>query len=168
MRRNVHAGAAGRVGCTVTGAAAGANAALARMHPSHRVAPVAGGTEDVDGKFLSAPERNFEIPAVLLATHAEIRKVVQEVAEDLVAILGILPGVQDVRMPELVDQLGGDDYPDAESRQLEKLPVLRLDDIGETARPPDTLVRIHQLALDGIEVEGLDLVPDLGLDFIGS
>jgi hypothetical protein len=46
---------------------------------------------------------------VVLAAHPEVREVVEVAAEDVVAVLVVGPGVEDVLVPDLVDKFAGDD-----------------------------------------------------------
>jgi len=82
---------------------------------------------------------------------------VDEEAEDPLAILGVLLGIEDVLMPELIDRLAGYDrtvrVPEFED---EKLLVAPLGFIGLFERPSSAFFPVHDLDLDGIEIEGLD------------
>ncbi len=48
-----------------------------------------------------------KIGSILLTTHAEVRKVVQEEADNSLTILGISMSVENVLVPDLVDQVAG-------------------------------------------------------------
>lgn len=81
----------------------------------------------------------------------------QESAEDLSAVIGVLPGVEDVVMPEVVDLPRGNDrlfrmlhVEDEEAA----VPPFHL--FGLLARPALTLFWVHELELDWLEVERLD------------
>lgn len=51
----------------------------------------------------------LKVGGVVLVAHPEVREVVEEEAEDGLAVLLVLEGVQDVRVPELVELPRGDD-----------------------------------------------------------
>lgn len=95
---------------------------------------------------------------VLGTTQPQVGEVVEEEAEDGVAVLGVLARVEDVRVPHRVDVLGRDDrVVRVQHDQLEELtvqrdaPVRLLD--GEAGL---TRLRVDQLVRDRLEVELVD------------
>jgi hypothetical protein len=55
---------------------------------------------------LRVRRRLSKTPSVVFAAQPEVREVVKETTENGVAVLGVLHGVKDVTMPELIDLLG--------------------------------------------------------------
>ena len=51
----------------------------------------------------------LEIFRIFIATHTKIRKVVEEIAKNVLAVFRILPRIEDVVMPKLVDCLAWHD-----------------------------------------------------------
>lgn len=104
---------------------------------------------------------------VVLTTHPEVREVVQEEPEGSLAVLGVLEGIEDVRVPDLVDLLGGDDGLIGVHRdQLEEPTVLhdRPLRFGD-AHAFDVRFRVNQLEGDRTEVQLVDATePFLGID----
>lgn len=55
-------------------------------------------------------EGALEIGAIFGPTHAEVREVIQESTKQRLAVGGIRSGVEDVRVPELINGPGGADF----------------------------------------------------------
>lgn len=82
---------------------------------------------------------------------------VNEEPEDPLAVLGVLSRVEDVLVPELVDLRRADDGLSGVLGHEDQKPlVFDLHEVGLLARPALTLPFVHQLDLDGIEVECFD------------
>jgi len=99
-----------------------------------------------------------EVLPILVAAHAEVREVVQEVTERDLAILGVLLRVEDVIVPERVNVLSRHDRKvriDAVEVQKSLVPDLHL--TRPLEGPSLALVRIHKLDHDGFQVELLNL-----------
>lgn len=63
------------------------------------------GFHEIDGVRKST----LKIGRILRTTHSEVREMVQEVAEGVLAVRGVLLRIEDVGVPELIDLLDGDD-----------------------------------------------------------
>lgn len=98
-----------------------------------------------------------EVLRILLPPHPEVREVMEEEAEDLLAVTRIGARVEDVLVPEGIDRLCGDDRLLRETDvQLEELLVQHLSHIDFRFRPAHAFFRIHELSLDHGEVELVD------------
>src|SRR5258708_18819645 len=86
----------------------------------------------------------------------------QEVTEYALAILRVLRGVQNVTVPELVDVLaGGNRRLRMRHQQREESLVGDRHFFGVLARPALAFLDIHQLELNGIEIQRFDGSYDL-------
>lgn len=103
------------------------------------------------------PEGPFEILRILWPSQAEVREVVKELVEDLLAVLGVGLGVQDVVVPHRVHIRRWHDV-DLGNRCVEQQESLVADTdvVDLVAVPPHALFLVHQLHLDHREVELLD------------
>lgn len=95
---------------------------------------------------------------VLFATQPEVREVVQEEAEDLVAVLGVLGRVEDVGVPHRVDVLGGDDGLVRVHQVEDQEPAVERDPAICFLQGHPLLARLgrRQLVGDRLEVDLLD------------
>jgi hypothetical protein len=91
---------------------------------------------------------------VVLFVQAEVRIVVQEVAENCLAINGIFSGVQDVVMPENVHVCPRRNiFVGKHLDQVQKATILRFDSAGLLRRPTFARLFMHQLHFDRIQVQ---------------
>jgi len=108
-----------------------------------------------------------QVGGVRLAAHAEVREVVQEVAEHVLAVLRVFLRVEDVAVPELVHVLGRRDGFLGELDQHGEEPLIgELHAVDVLARPTLTFFGIHQLELDRVEVERPDRCDDFIHGFV--
>src|SRR6266705_1690748 len=108
-------------------------------------------------KAIRRPSGFREVRRVFLSAHPEIGEVMQEVAEHILAVLGVLHGVEDMAVPELVHVLARRDrFFGVLDGQRQKTPVRDLHLIDVFAGPALALFGVHQLEFDRFEVEGLN------------
>lgn len=99
-----------------------------------------------------------QLRLVLGPTSPQVGEVVEDEAEDVVAVLDVLGRVEDVRVPDRIELLGRDDrLVRVHRRQLEEAAVL--DDEAVSlfdGHPRNAQVRVDELVRDGLEVELID------------
>ncbi len=103
----------------------------------------------------------LQIPGVVLTSQTEVRKVVQKPAKDFLAVPVILPCIKDVRVPELVNGVAGDDFLlRVKKIELEEHLIKALGLVGVFGRPALAFTlywQAHLHLLHG-EVQGVDFL----------
>lgn len=107
-------------------------------------------------------ECRLQVSGIVLTTHPEVGEVVDEEAEQILAILAVLSGIQDVGMPHLVGHGGGYDHLLTGDRQEQEASVVFHQMLRLLQGPPFTLFFVHELDHDRLEIELPDLLSQLG------
>lgn len=103
-------------------------------------------------------EGGAQIGMIFFPTHSEVREVMEEEAENGLAVLSILGCVEDVLMPEEIDLAVGNDISiGIDPLQDEKIFVLPLYFVAELRTPTVPLLSILEFKLDHREVKGVDI-----------
>lgn len=106
------------------------------------------------------PESALQVSRVLGSPHPEVGEVVEKEAESLLAVLCVLPGIQDVLMPHRVHFFARDDGLRMRNGEDEEVLVLQLHLTALLRRPALALFGVHQLELDGVKIKGEDRLLD--------
>ncbi len=93
---------------------------------------------------------------VALAANSEVREVIEEEAEDRLAIIAILDGIEHVGVPHLVDFACWHERTTVGAGQEEESLVENFDLVDFLARPTLAFGRMHEFEFDALEVEGCD------------
>ena len=97
---------------------------------------------------------DLEASIVVGTPHPEIREMMKEVAEEHLAVVGVLYCVEDVVVPHLIDVAERNRrFRGFRTGEHEKVPIFLLDSVGMFLCPPKTLLRVHELELDRAEIE---------------
>lgn len=110
----------------------------------------------IGSRFAGRVETNL----VFLAPHSEVGEVVEELAEELLAIFLVLVGVQDVVVPHRIDQgRRSEQRVRVRDRKRQEHPV-GLFDLCDEVRAPAFTFRARELETDGTEVHPLKPLQD--------
>lgn len=103
----------------------------------------------------------LELLGVLRTTQAEVRKVMKIEAEAVLAVTHVLCGVENVRMPELVNLFRRNDRFQASAQQIPKHEfqeslVVALNPVDTINSPALAIAVVHQLELDRFKIKFLN------------